>query len=171
MPAFVQVFRRICFGKSHATSTSTQFPLRRSVLHLRLVLHLQVIQTGVLVRRPLIHYSSPGGGHYPLVRDSEPIRLLEIPTSPSLYMLMAMSTSPEVDNETIAGVNSRFADVTVDDILRMQDNAITSNTKKATKLGMKDLIGKRCFNTHNLLTYPVSFALPALLSPDRQRLC
>ena len=30
----------------------------------------------------------PGGGQCPLVRDSEPIRLLEIPTSPSLYMLM-----------------------------------------------------------------------------------
>ena len=30
----------------------------------------------------------PGGGHCPLVRDSEPIRLLEIPTSPSFYMLM-----------------------------------------------------------------------------------
>ena len=33
----------------------------------------------------------PGGGHCPLVRDSEPIRLLEIPTSPSLYMQMSIS--------------------------------------------------------------------------------
>ena len=31
-----------------------------------------------------------------------------------------MSTSWEVDNETIAGVNSRFAEVTENDILRMQ---------------------------------------------------
>ena len=30
----------------------------------------------------------PGGAQCPLVRDSEPIRLLEIPTSPSLYMLI-----------------------------------------------------------------------------------
>ena len=30
----------------------------------------------------------PVGGHCPLVRDSEPIRLLEIPTSPSFYMLI-----------------------------------------------------------------------------------
>ena len=30
----------------------------------------------------------PGDGQCPLVRDSEPIRLLEIPTSPSLHMLM-----------------------------------------------------------------------------------
>ena len=30
----------------------------------------------------------PGGGHCLLVRDSEPIRLLEIPMSPSLYMLI-----------------------------------------------------------------------------------
>ena len=29
----------------------------------------------------------PGGGHCPLARDSEPIRLLEMPTSPSLYMI------------------------------------------------------------------------------------
>ena len=31
MPAFAQVFRRICFGKSHATSTSTQFPCQLSL--------------------------------------------------------------------------------------------------------------------------------------------
>ena len=30
----------------------------------------------------------PEGGQCPLVRDSEPIRLLKIPTSPSLYMLI-----------------------------------------------------------------------------------
>ena len=32
----------------------------------------------------------PGGGQCPLVRDSEPIRLFEIPTSPSLYMLITI---------------------------------------------------------------------------------
>ena len=32
----------------------------------------------------------PGGGQCPLVRDCEPIRLLEIPTSPSLYMLITI---------------------------------------------------------------------------------
>ena len=32
----------------------------------------------------------PGGGHCPLARDSEPIRLLEIPTSPSLYVLIVI---------------------------------------------------------------------------------
>ena len=37
---------------------------------------------------PIIHL--PGGGQCPLVRDSEPIRLLEIPTSPSLYMLISI---------------------------------------------------------------------------------
>ena len=30
----------------------------------------------------------PGGGQCPFVRDSEPIRLLEMPTSLSLYMLI-----------------------------------------------------------------------------------
>ena len=34
----------------------------------------------------------------PLVRDSEPIRLLEIPTSPSLYMLMAFAYTKPVNS-------------------------------------------------------------------------
>ena len=41
-----------------------------------------------------------------------------------------MSTSREVDNETMTGVNSRFAEVTENDILRMQDIAIPNDTKK-----------------------------------------
>ena len=41
-----------------------------------------------------------------------------------------MSTSREVDNETMVGVNSRFAEVTENDILRMQD-----------------IRAKQCFNT------------------------
>ena len=48
-----------------------------------------------------------------------------------------MSTSWEVDNETMAAVNSRFAEVTENDILRMQDITIPNDTKKATNLGMK----------------------------------
>ena len=36
-----------------------------------------------------------------------------------------------------AGVNSRFAEVTENDILRMQDITIPNDTRKATKLGMK----------------------------------
>ena len=35
----------------------------------------------------------PGGGQCPLARDGEPMRLLEIQTSPSLYMLIAYSWS------------------------------------------------------------------------------
>ena len=46
-----------------------------------------------------------------------------------LQGIISMSTSREVDNETMVGVNSRFAEVTEDDILRMQDNAIPNNTK------------------------------------------
>ena len=38
------------------------------------------------LRRPLFHLS--GGGHCPLARGNEPIRLLETSTSPSLYMLI-----------------------------------------------------------------------------------
>ena len=40
-----------------------------------------------------------------------------------------MSTSREVNNETMAGVNSRFTEVTEDEILRMQDKSIPKNTK------------------------------------------
>ena len=60
-----------------------------------------------------------------------------------------MSTSREVDNKTMAGVNLRFAEVTENDILRMQDIRIPNNTKstkKATKLGMKVFRDKQCFN-------------------------
>ena len=58
-----------------------------------------------------------------------------------------MSTSREVDNETMAGLNSRFAEVTEKDILRMQDITIPNDTRKATKLGMKVFRDKQCFNT------------------------
>ena len=46
-------------------------------------------KTGVYARHIVSLFTSreePGSGHSPLVRDSEPIRLLEIPMSPSLYM-------------------------------------------------------------------------------------
>ena len=45
-----------------------------------------------------------------------------------------MPTARGVDNETMAGVNSGFDEVTEDDILWIQDNAIPNNTKKAIKL-------------------------------------
>ena len=50
---------------------------------------------------------------------------------------------PGTGNETMASVNSRFAEVTQRDILRMQDNAIPNNTKK----GIKVCKGKQCFDT------------------------
>ena len=46
-----------------------------------------------------------------------------------------------------AGVNSRFAEVTENDILRMQDITLPNDKKKATKLGMKVFRDKKCFNT------------------------
>ena len=58
-----------------------------------------------------------------------------------------MSTSRKVDNETMTGVNSRFAEVTENDVLRMQDNTNPNNTKKATKLGMKVFRGKQRLDT------------------------
>ena len=45
----------------------------------------------------------------------------------------------------MAGVNSCFAEVTENDILRMQDITIPNDTKKATKLGMIVLRDKQCW--------------------------
>ena len=72
-----------------------------------------------------------------------------------------MSTSRDVDNETVASVNSRFTEVTENDILRMQDITIPNDTKKATKLGMKAFRDKQCFNTQ--------FAhMSSVFCPDRR---
>ena len=57
-----------------------------------------------------------------------------------------MSTSREVDNETMADVNSHFVEVTENDILQTQDNEIPNNTRKAMKLGMKVFRGSQCFD-------------------------
>ena len=55
-------------------------------------------------------------------------------------------------------VNSRFAEVTKNDILRMQDITTDNDRKKAPKLGMK-FSKLNNISTHNLLTCPV----PSLL--------
>ena len=44
-------------------------------------------------------------------------------------------------------VNSRFAEVTENDIWRTQDITTANDAKKATKLGMKVFRDKQCFNT------------------------
>ena len=60
-----------------------------------------------------------------------------------------------------AGVNSCFAEVTENDILRMQDITIPNDAKKATKLGMIVFRDKQCFNTQ--------FAhMSIVFCPDRQ---
>ena len=48
-----------------------------------------------------------------------------------------MSTSREVDNETMPGENSRFAEVVENDLLQKQDITIPNDMKKATKLGIR----------------------------------
>ena len=64
----------------------------------------------------------------------------------------------------MAGINgSCFAEVTENDILRMQDITIPNDTRKATKLGMKFLRDKQCFNTQ--------FAhMSSVFCPDRPKL-
>ena len=62
----------------------------------------------------------------------------------------------------MAGVNSRFASVSESEILKMQEDAVPENTKKATKFGMKVFKGKRRFNilqTSVLLFITNSFML------------
>ena len=46
----------------------------------------------------------------------------------------------------MAGVNSRFASVLESEILKIQEDAVPENTKKATKFGMKVFRGKRRLN-------------------------
>ena len=61
----------------------------------------------------------------------------------------------------MAGINSRLAEVTENDILRMQDIVIPNDKKKATKLGMIVFRDKQCFNTQ--------FAhMSSVFSPDCQ---
>ena len=43
----------------------------------------------------------------------------------------------------MAGVSSRFAQVSEADILRIQDEAMPENTKKATNYGLEFFKGKR----------------------------
>ena len=60
-----------------------------------------------------------------------------------------------------AGVNSHFAEVIENDLLRMQDITAANDTKKATKLGIKVFRDKQCFNTQ--------FShMSSVFSPDRQ---
>ena len=60
------------------------------------------------------------------------------------------------------GVNARFAEVTENDILRMQDITIANDITKAKKLGIKVFRDNwQCFNTQ--------FAhMSSVFSPDRQ---
>ena len=46
----------------------------------------------------------------------------------------------------MAGVNSRFASVSESEILKIQEDAVPENTKKATKFGMKVFRGKGRLN-------------------------
>ena len=60
----------------------------------------------------------------------------------------------------MAGVNCRFAEVTENDILRMQDITIPYDTKKAMKLwNMKVFRDKQCFDTQF-----ANIIVPCLLS-------
>ena len=50
---------------------------------------------------------------------------------------------PNKNKNKMAGVNSRFASVSESEILKIQDDAVPENTKKATEFGLKAFRGKR----------------------------
>ena len=52
----------------------------------------------------------------------------------------------EPNKNKLAGVNSRFTSVSESEILKIQEDAVPENTKKATKFGMKVYRGKRTLN-------------------------
>ena len=62
-------------------------------------------------------------------------KLGEVGISSNLIGSLSLTSGQrEVDNETMASVNSRFAEVTKNDILGMQDITIPNDIKEATKL-------------------------------------
>jgi len=59
----------------------------------------------------------------------------------------------------MAAENSRFANVTDDEILQIQVNAIPENTKKATKYGLRVFQGKKRFNIQTIQTKTIMFTI------------
>lgn len=71
----------------------------------------------------------------------------------------------------MAGVNSRFASVSESEIVKIQEDSIPENTKKATKFGLKVFKGKR--TSHILQTSVYQFVYRdnfGELSLNRQQL-
>ena len=65
----------------------------------------------------------------------------------NLFGSLSLTNGKWIMRQWPAGVNSRLAEVTENDILNMQDITTTNDTKKATKLGMKVFRDEQCFNT------------------------
>ena len=80
-----------------------------------------------------------------------------------------MSSSREVDNETMSGVNFRFAVVTEEEIFQMQKYSIPKKTKKATKLGMKVFRGKQCKQFANMSSALLVTAFSSILIAKLRR--
>ena len=85
----IQVNRGIIFTNLRIMEETTQHMQENKYFQDFFLCHYR--RTGVLLRPTLLYsanYSPPGGGHCPLARDSEPIRLLERQMSLFLYMLI-----------------------------------------------------------------------------------
>ena len=63
------------------------------------------------------------------------------------------------DKNKMAGVNSRFASVSEPEILKIQEDAVPENTKKATKFGMKvQRFCRFCFANSRMLCIACTFS-------------
>ena len=60
---------------------------------------------------------------------------------------VSLSSVRDPNKNKMAGVNSRFADVSQSKILRIQKNAVPENTMRATKFDLKVFKGKRRLQT------------------------
>ena len=74
-------------------------------------------------------------------------------------------SSSRADNEKMAGVNSRFAEVAEDDILRMQDKSNSKQYKKSYEIRLKVFRRTQCFYTQFAHMFSVFF--PHSLSQSR----
>ena len=60
----------------------------------------------------------------------------------------------EPNKNKMVGVNSRFASVSESEILKIQEDAVPENTKKATKFEMNVFRGKRRLNIFQTSVLP-----------------
>ena len=69
----------------------------------------------------------------------------------------------------MADVNSRFASISESEILRIQDDAVLQNTKRATKFGLQVFNSKRRLHTNSACLRFSGQLLLKIKQPSRQQ--